>query len=154
MSLNEKENLEDKTVLTSNSVNPAKSLGSRSKRPTQNLYIPKHMRNIEKKSLNDNVGIQNAVNVSNNGGFNNSPINDPSIIGYITDSSKSLSCTEVANSNADTSDESVILYKLQNMKIAPENDSKVEETNEKNSLISPVEINGIKNYLMFLWFIN
>lgn len=149
MSLNEKENLEDKTVLTTNSINPSKSLGARSKRPAQNLYIPKHLRNIEKKSLNDNVCIQNAVNVSNNGGFSNSPINDPSIIGYITDSSKSLSYSaEVKSSNsnqADTNDENVILYKLQTMKIAPEfEESKTDIIPEKRNDEKQFQQNGTK----------
>lgn len=91
MSTNEKENLEE----TNNPVSHNKSglVNSKSKRPAQILYIPKHMRNEETTLLtNTTNSTNNGDACSNTNGTSsnrcNSPISDPSIIGYITDSSK------------------------------------------------------------------
>lgn len=120
---NEKENLDD------NNKNLAKSsFNSKSKRPSrppQTLYIPRHLRNEEKKSLNTNICIQNtAINgaqTSNNDSENiekcNSPIIDPSIIGYITDS-KLNNLNEFCNGQAAYDMENSILNKLANLDIS------------------------------------
>lgn len=114
---NEKENLADNNKNLSKS-----SFNSKSKRPTQTLYIPKHLRNEEKKSLNNNICIQNTTingaTTSNNTSAiekSNSPIIDPSIIGYITDS-KLNNLTE--SCNGQVNDENSILNKLANLEIS------------------------------------
>lgn len=123
-SSNEKENLEEKTFYQQ--TNPTKLIHSssiKSKRPAQNLYIPKHMRNEEKKPTILNT----SSNTTSNGdqvqtmvNRCNSPImNDPSIIGYITDSSPNKSFTETSNTKLDDSDENLILNKLKSLNIAP-----------------------------------
>lgn len=120
--MNEKENLEERNF---SQVGSSKNIASKSKRPTQNLYIPRHMRNEEKKSLNNNECIQNTViatknNNSINEHKNFSPINDSSIIGYITDSSKSRHSIETDSpiKNTEPHEENLILNKLASLNIS------------------------------------
>lgn len=125
MSTCEKENLDRKNL-------------AKSKRPAQTLYVPKHKRTEEKKSLNTNACIQNSIpipavaavteHLDTNGsdGFVHSPIDDPSIIGYITDSSPKNKLQQEP-----TEEEPSILNKLASLSIST-NTQQVETTS--NSL--------------------
>lgn len=131
MSTCEKENLDRTNEINQHSqeqMSSGKNL-SRSKRPAQTLYVPKHKRAEEKKSLNTNACIQNSIPiptvvaaVSNSldpigsDGFSHSPINDPSIIGYIT--SLKTSPTNKIQQQEQTEEEPSILDKLATLSIS------------------------------------
>lgn len=135
---NEKENLNDNKNFSQ--INSNKSMNSKSKRPAQTLYVPKHMRNKEEKK---SACIQNTTTVNATtdstesiGLFSNSPINDPSIIGYITDSSlmkqiAPISNNEPAFKSAET-DENLILNKLATLNISVNKNTPASTSNNVN----------------------
>ncbi len=120
----EKENLEDKVNSQQNI--SSKNLNHKAKRPAQTLYIPKHMRNEKQNNtLQANTNTNGSNSVANR---SNSPImNDSSIIGYITDSSKNQPVKVTETTLPTTSCEENILNKLMSLNISssslPTNDN-------------------------------
>lgn len=169
MSTCEKENL-DRTNESINQHNQqqmssGKNL-SKSKRPAQTLYVPKHQRAEEKKSLNTNACIQNSLPmprvvaaVSNSldpigsDGFSHSPINDPSIIGYIT--SPKTSPTNKIQQMEQTEEEPSILDKLASLSISSNTQPIVTTRSNSDIIKSEPEIptNGSSNFIKCIQFV-
>lgn len=111
---------------------------AKSKRPAQTLYVPKHKRAEEKKSLNTNACIQNSIPIPTEAvvanssdtnsydGFSHSPINDPSIIGYITDTSPKNKIQQ------ETAEEPSILDKLASLSISSKTQSVATTSNNSS----------------------
>ena len=113
---NGKENIEDSTKILIN---------SKSKRPAQTLYIPKHMRNEENTTI-----MHEQTLVVSPSRYDNQIMSDPSIIGYITDCSKNA---EATTSSEDTDGDYLILNKLETLNI-----SEPFSHNEVKATINPI----------------
>ncbi len=143
----EKENLEDKANFQQ--TDSSRNLNQKSKRPAQTLYIPKHMRNEDKKStLLTNANSSNGGCTSSTNRCNSPIMNDPSIIGYITDGSKNQP-TESISSEED------ILNKLMTLNISkPMTNDQDKNYKEPEFLEHKISKNLLKIYYLIKIFKN
>jgi hypothetical protein len=112
---------------TLNNENDSKSPKPESKRPSQKLYVPKHLRNI-------NGGFNaNAAEVLMNGdaALNNSKnkmiFDDPSIVGYVSSNSLSYSNNKI---ESESLDENLLINSLQTLSITSNNNDNNNNSNK------------------------